>query len=141
MAEQSAQAVADINNFIRQVQDAFNNLSDYSGDILKFIDEKVTPDYDTLVKTGDQYYQDAEFIGNLIREFSYSINQISVTIEQVIQAIESVATATENAASRSHDMLINVENTANAVAEVANAAQNQDFLLHKLNDLVKKFEL
>jgi methyl-accepting chemotaxis protein len=141
LAVQSATAVADINNFIRQVQEAFNNLSEYSGDILKFIDEKVTSDYDTLVKTGDQYYQDAEFIGNLIKEFSNSINQISVTIEQVITAIESVATSTENAASRSHEMSVNLENTSNAVAEVANVAQNQAFLSQKLNDLVRKFKL
>lgn len=141
LAEQSARAVADINNFIGQVQDAFNNLSDYSGDILKFIDEKVTPDYDTLVKTGDQYYQDAEFIGNLIKEFSSSINGISVTIEQVIMAIDSVAASTENAASQSHDMASNVENTANAVAEVANIAQNQAFLSQKLDELVRKFKL
>lgn len=141
LAVQSTSAVGDITNFIHQVQEAFNNLSEYSEDILKFIDEKVTPDYDTLVRTGDQYYQDAEFIGNLIEEFSNSINQISVTIEQVTTAMESVATATENTASRSQDMSMNLEITSNAVAEVANVAQKQAFLSQKLNDLVKKFKL
>ncbi|NLI93326.1 MAG: hypothetical protein GX434_14440 [Peptococcaceae bacterium] len=47
----------------------------------------------------------------------------------------------QNATSRSQDMAINMENTTNAVAEVANVAQNQALLSESLNNLSERFKL
>ena len=55
LAEQSSSTIFSIENIIEQVQEDFENLSKSSEDILKFVDEKVSPDYQMLVDIGIRY--------------------------------------------------------------------------------------
>ncbi|MBO8138645.1 MAG: hypothetical protein H0Z40_11030 [Desulfotomaculum sp.] len=55
LAEYSAQMAGSIQIVIQEVQAAVDRLTANAKEILKFIDDKVTPDYDMLEKTGEQY--------------------------------------------------------------------------------------
>ena len=59
LAEHSAQTAGNIQQVIQQVKTAVDKLTTNAGEILKFIDDKVAPDYDMLEKTGEQYAEDA----------------------------------------------------------------------------------
>ena len=141
LAEQSAQTVNSIQTVIKQVQDAFGNLSVNANDILNFINDKVTADYEVLVNTGIQYQKDAEDIGNLVEEFAASTEEVTASIEQVNKAIESVTSAIQQATTGSQEISTSVTETAAAIEEVAKAAQNQSRLAEQLNILVQKFQL
>lgn len=139
LAEQSAATVSSIQTVIRQVQEAFRNLSEHAGELLKFIDEKVTPDYEVLVQTGIQYQQDAGLVAGLVSDFAAATQQMMASIEQVNRAIEAVAASAEQAASGSQEISLSVTETAKAIEEVARVAQEQAGLAQRLNAMVQQF--
>jgi len=141
LAEESARTVAQIQDVIQQVQDAFRELTGNTGDILKFINEKVAPDYEVLVNTGFQYAKDAELVGALVGDFAGTTQQIMNSIEQINMAIGQVAATIEQCTGGSQEISLNVTETSKAIDEVAKAAQNQAELAEKLNNLVQKFKL
>ena len=100
LAEQSAEAVSNIQGMVTQVQTAFGNLAQSGEEVLKFVADKVTPDYELFMNTGVQYEKDAEFVNEITEEFASSANQINEVIEQINQAMQNVsATAEESGAS------------------------------------------
>ena len=52
LAEQSAIAVSSIPTLVKQVQAAFKGLSDNAGALLKFVEERVGPDYQRFLESG-----------------------------------------------------------------------------------------
>lgn len=141
LAEQSAETVKSIQRTVQAVRDAFSNLTEYSGDILKFISEDVTRDYESLVKTSMDYQKDADFVDSLVEDFSSSFEQIAVSIEQVMTAMETVAASTQLGASDSQQISNSVTQVAVSVEEVANTAQKQSDLALTLNEMVKRFKI
>lgn len=141
LAEQSASTVSSIHTIIKKVEEAFYNLSENSHELLKFIDEKVTPDYDTLVATGLQYQEDAKMVAGLVSDFATSTQEITASMEQVIDAMESVAASTEEATANSSEISNNTTETSKAITETAVIAQQQAALAQKLYNVVKKFKI
>lgn len=140
LAEQSSGTVAGIQTVIKQVQAAFKNLKENADSILKFVDEKVISDYQVFVDTGTQYLKDAEFVGNLVEDFSTSSEQISTSIEQVHLAIQSVGSAIEQVTMNTQEISVNVMETTKTIEDVGKVAQTQAKLAENLNKLVKKFK-
>jgi methyl-accepting chemotaxis protein len=141
LAEQSAGTVTGIQTVIGKVQQAFQNLSENSAGVLKFIDEKVAPDYDVLVETGLQYAQDADTVGKLVEDFASTSGQMLKAIEQVNRAMETVNASIEEVTSNSQEIAANVEETSKAIDQVAVVAQSQAELAQNLNNLVQRFHV
>lgn len=141
LAEESSTTVSKIQNVTHQVHKAFENLSDNASEILKFIDEKVTPDYGALVNTGIQYQEDAEFVSKLTREFSENVREIAMTIQQVNEAIESVAAVSEETTASSEEISSNVSQVADAVEEVAKVSETQAQIAEALNAMIHRFKI
>ncbi|MEW9123799.1 MAG: methyl-accepting chemotaxis protein [Thermotaleaceae bacterium] len=141
LAEESSKIVTNIQHVVQQVYKAVDNLSGNSMEVLKFIDEKVNKDYDTLIITGGKYREDAESVGKLTKDFTLSIEHIASTIQQVSAAIESVSATSEETTSRSHEISNNVSQVVEALAEVATLSQAQAALTEKLNEKVHKFKV
>ncbi|MFZ5969053.1 MAG: methyl-accepting chemotaxis protein [Bacillota bacterium] len=141
LAEESSKTVGNIQSVIQQVYKAFSNLSDNSSEILQFIDEKVSKDYEVLVNTGIQYEKDAEFIRSLIDNFNSHVMNIAATIEQVSAAIESVSATSEETTASSQEISSNVSQVTEAVEEVAKVSQVQAELAEKLNSMIQKFKV
>jgi methyl-accepting chemotaxis protein len=93
LAEASTKTVEQINSMVGEVNVAFEQLSGDSKRLLEFIDTKVIADYDTLVRTGEQYLDDAEFVRKAMSTFDNRAKEIDESISQVNVAIESVASA------------------------------------------------
>jgi len=141
LAEQSAQTVTEIQDVIRQVQDAFSNLSDNSEQVLMFINDKVAVDYENMVNIGVQYARDAETVGSLVQDFADTAKNINTSINEVNKAIEAVTAAVQQATASSQEISINVTETAKALEEVAKVAQSQAQLAEKLRNMVQEFKL
>ncbi|MTK13963.1 MAG: methyl-accepting chemotaxis protein [Clostridiaceae bacterium] len=141
LAEQSSNTVSSIQNIINQVQVAFKNLSKGSEDILKFVDEKVSHDYQMLVDMGSQYEKDALFVNTLADNLAEGTKQIAESIEQTNKAIEYMSASSEETSSSSQDILNNINGIAKAMEEVANTAESQTKLAERLNVKVQKFKI
>ncbi|EHJ01031.1 methyl-accepting chemotaxis sensory transducer [Clostridium sp. DL-VIII] len=141
LAEQSSENVSNIQNVILQVNNAFNNLSGNTQEILSFIDNNVNPDYELFVQTALKYEEDAEFIKDMSKEISNGAIQILNSIEQTNVAIETVSGTAQKSAESSEGILNSVDETTIATQEVSSFAQKQAELSEELNNLIQKFKI
>lgn len=141
LAEQSATTVSGIQNVIKQVQNVFHNLSENAEELLRFINEKVSEDYNKLAKTGEDYRQDAVKMDDLINNFTGSIEQMTKSIEETSKAIEAIATSTEQVASGAQNISQNMGEIALATESVAQVIQSQAEMSEKLNKMAQRFKI
>lgn len=141
LAEQSSQAVSDIQSMVGQVRAAVEELSQSGQDVLKFIDNNVKPNYEFLHNTGIQYEKDAEFVHNITEEISTSSKQMNDVIEQISSAIQNVSATAEESAASSKEISNSVKEVTFAINDVAKSAQSQAELAQKLTDMVQQFKL
>ena len=104
LAESSKETATEIQNITRQVLESVRNLSVCSEQVLKFLNEKVTKDYDMLVETGNRYDADAQMIGEMVSEFSATSQQLYSSVQSIIKAINDVSQAAAEGASDTADM-------------------------------------
>ncbi|QZY56114.1 methyl-accepting chemotaxis protein [Crassaminicella profunda] len=141
LAEQSTKAVSNIQFVVGEVQNAFKDLSENAGGLLKFINEKIQPDYKDLLKAGDQYMEDAKTFSNLVQDFSASTEDIVSFMGGVSMAVESVASSIEQGASGSQDIVTGIVEVAQAIEEVVKTTENQATLAQQLDEMVQKFKV
>ncbi len=141
LAEQSSQAVLNIQSMVGQVQAAFIRLSQSGQDVLDFMVNNVKPSYELLMNTGVQYEKDAEFVNDIIDDISSSSKQMNEVVEQVSAAIQTVSATAEESAASSEEILGSVNEITLAINDVAKSAQSQAELAQKLTDMVHQFKV
>ena len=141
LAEQSAEAVVNIQNMVSQVQAAVKKLSSSGQDVLDFMSNDVKPNYELLMNTGIQYEKDAEFINDIIESFSLSSKQMDESVTQVSFAIQNVSAVAEESAAGTEEILSSVSEITFATTEIAKSSQSQAELAQKLNEMIQKFKI
>lgn len=141
LAEESAATVQKIQGVTLKVETAFKNLSGNAEDILKFIDNQVTPDYELFVDTSKQYGEDAVEFSKLSSEIEKSMEMINVTISEVKKAIENVTATAEESSASSEEILASVNETTITIQEIAKSTEGQAEMAEKLNEMIHKFKL
>ena len=87
LAEQSSEAVTNIQDTIIKVQEAFKNSIDTGNDILEFINKDVHEQLIAYEKTGNQYYNDSNFVSKMSDEIAAMSEEITATVGQVSEAV------------------------------------------------------
>lgn len=91
LAEQSSSSVVNIKDMLKEVEVAFNTLSESGTDVLEFLSSSVKPTCDLLSDTGIKYETDSIFVNDLTLDIAVSTEQISKTVEQVSIAMSAFA--------------------------------------------------
>lgn len=141
LAEQSAEAVMNIQSMVTQVQVAVTKLSRSGQDVLKFMENNVKPNYEFLHSTGIQYEKDSEFVNNITEEISVSSRQMNEVVEQISSAIQNVSATAEESAASSEEISNSVNEITVAINDVAKSAQSQAEQAQRLTDMVQKFKV
>lgn len=141
LAEQSSASVSTIHRTIAHVREAFDNLSLNTEDILKFINDKVTPDYDMLVKIGNQYENDAKEIFNLSDYLSISIKQIVESVQQTSKTMQTIATSSQQSSENSQDIQKVMGKISEATEVIAETSNKQSQMADSLSVMVGKFKM
>ena len=141
LAEQSNASVADIRQVIADVQEAFEEMTKLSMEVMEFINSQVKPDYQQLVEVGGQYQQDSEYVKNMANAIADSSKAITDSISEVSASIQSVSAVAEENGAGAEAVLSNVSRASDAVTEVAVAVQTQAQLAEKLSNMAQKFKV
>ncbi|MBU3073242.1 methyl-accepting chemotaxis protein [Clostridium estertheticum] len=141
LAEASSIIVQRIQAVTLKVEQAFQNISNNAQDVLSFIDNKVTPDYQLSLDTGKQYGDDAIVFNELSTSIGDSMNVVNETVLGIKKAIETVSATAEESVASSEEILASVDESVMAIAEITKASQDQAILAEKLNNMVQKFKL
>ncbi|WP_097026942.1 methyl-accepting chemotaxis protein [Clostridium peptidivorans] len=141
LAEQSAQAVINIQDTIAKVQQAFKSSIETGSDILEFINTQVQKQFDAYGETGDQYYNDSDFVSKMSEEIAAMAEEITATVEQVSEAVLNMAQASQKSSGEAERIKISMDENTKAIEQVAITAQSQAELAQRLNETVQKFKI
>ncbi|WP_236897212.1 methyl-accepting chemotaxis protein [Clostridium beijerinckii] len=141
LAEQSSNAVYNIQTMVSQVEASVESLSKSGQDVLEFMADNVKPNYELLMNTGIQYEKDSEFISNIIDKSASSSKQMDEVIMQIIGAIQNVSSVAQESASNTEEILNSITEVTFALSDVTKSAQSQAELSQKLNEMIQRFKI
>ncbi len=141
LASSTSEAVEQIRDTIDGVQEAFGTLSNSSGDLLEFIKETVTPDYDKFVNVAKQYGDDADSFGGSSENIAQMVENIRASMEEVSKAIQNIAESTQDTADLSSKVNDSVMAAADVVSNVNDMSSKQEAIAGTLEEIVGKFKL
>lgn len=98
LAENSKDTVNEIQKVTKLVVVSVENLSESSENVLEFIDKQVLKDYDNMVEISEQYNKDAEFVDNLVSDFSATAQELTASVQEITKVIEEIAVAANEGA-------------------------------------------
>jgi len=141
LAEESNRTANEIQNITKIVIASVDNLAISSNNILQFVDLHVIKDYETLVQTGEQYSKDAQFVDNLVSDFSATSEELLAAIQDIGKAINEVTSAANEGAIGSE----NIAKKSTVVVEKANQVLKQTDSVqvssNNLINMVAKFKV
>jgi methyl-accepting chemotaxis protein len=141
LAEQSSEAVKSIQGTIVEVQRAFKNSIDTGSDILDFINKDVHDQFVAYEKTGNQYFDDSNFVSTMSDEIAAMSEEVTATVGQVSDAVQNMAGATHKSSEQAETIKESMNETTQGLEQVALTAQSQAELAQKLTEIVQRFRI
>lgn len=99
LAEQSQEAVGNIQSVTDSVSKAMNNLSNDANKLLSFVDTEVVESFDLFEQMADAYSNDATNVNDLVSDFSAASEELLASIDGVLDAIKGISTAANDGAA------------------------------------------
>ena len=141
LAEESKNTVIEIQTITEKVTDSVNDLSSSSNELLNFVSKDVHSDYNTMLNVAGEYSKDAEYVSNLVLEFSSTSEKLLASLQDVIKTIEQVSMASSEGAEETADIaqkVVNVTEKADKVVEEVGKSKDS---AGQLNEEVSKFKI
>lgn len=113
LADSSKETAGNIQQISESVVAAVMTLAENAGNLVKFINDRVMPDYEILERTGEQYLNDSITIDQMMSEMRDSMENIGSVMRTVAESNENI---TNNVRESAHGVGGVVDNTA-ALAE------------------------
>ncbi|ODA39621.1 methyl-accepting chemotaxis protein [Desulfosporosinus sp. BG] len=141
LAEQSKDAVIQIQDVTTKVTRSVDNLSSSSNRLLSFVSVDVSNDYKVMLDVAEKYSEDAKFVDELVTEFSATSVQLRAAIQNISVAIDGVAQAANESAIGTSD----IANRATEVNARSNDVKTQVWRTqesaNKLKEDITKFKI
>ena len=141
LANQTQEAVVDIDGIITQVNEAVENLVQCLDGTMDFLEKTVLEDYKGFMEIGENYSEDAleyetgmKKINAAVKELVSAISDISFSIEEINTTVNESATGVSEIADKTTEMAQKIESTESLVTGSKESADN-------LNQLVREFQL
>lgn len=141
LAEQSTEAISNVENLVSQVKEVFSNLSVSSKDVLEYIDSNVKADYELLLDTGAQYKKDAQIINSVSEEMTSSAKLMNISVEEISEVIDKVVEISKETSDSTVKINTSLSDINSTVNETSKAMENQVDLANRLKKSVEKFTL
>lgn len=140
LAEESKNTVTEISKVTEKVVDSVKELSDSSMGLLKFMSEDVGDDYDKMIVVAEKYKEDAEFVNNLVSNFSESSEELFESVKDIIKTIDGVAGAANEGASGTLNIVNKVSDITEKSISIKDEIEKSEETVKILNEQVSKFK-
>ncbi len=141
LADNSKEAVTQINEVIYNVSDAVDGVVTDSEKLLEFVDLKVIKDYEMLVQTSVKYNEDADMVKTVVGEIHNISEQLYESILQLRKAIEEITIASGEGAQGTSDISDKINDIATKAEEVLKNVEENKISSETLDRMVEFFKL
>ncbi len=95
LADHSRVAANDIQNVNSTVVEAVSGLIESSDAMVKYVNERVMPDYQGFVDSGAQYSSDASYINDIVTEVSHMAVELRTLVKDITAEVTEIAETVE----------------------------------------------
>lgn len=141
LAEDSKNTVSQIKNINNIVVGTVQNLVTTSEDMIEFINTQVINDYEMIVKTGEQYSNDATMINNMTTHFSEKSNKIMISMETVVESVSQITNANNESAKGTNDITEKMNTLSEKSDNVMKLGKEVNISINKLVGMVNNFNV
>lgn len=141
LAEQSKQAVVDIQTITGQVNEAVDELASDAKELLEFVSKDVSRSYRSFEDTAQAYKDDSQYIDALITEFKDESGHLAQAIDGIMTAIEEVSTSTDEGAKGTTDIAQRISDVVLKTEKMTHSAAHTNERVEILGDEVGKFKI
>ncbi len=141
LADNSKNTVTQIQAITKVVMAAVNALASSSTNLLNFVANDVTKDYNDMLSTADSYTTDAIYVSDLTSDLSATSEELLASVQVLMRAINEVAAAAQEGARTT---TVVAEQTTDISMNASTIVDNMKQTQHtsdELVSLVNKFRL
>ena len=134
LAEQSKETILQIQSVTSEVTGAVKNLSESSRDLLNFVSNEVTADYEAFMGVGNKYSEDSKYVDSLMTDFSATTEELLSSIQSMTQVITQLAKASNEGAretTENAESAINIKMKSNEVSGLIKKSKESTMNLEK----------
>lgn len=141
LAEQSQNAALQIQNITGKVTESVEDLSSSSNELLNFMSTDVYSDYEQMLGVAEKYNLDADFVDNLVTEFSATAEELLASIQYVFKTVEEVAAASSEGAVGTTEIATRVSDVNEKSQEITKLSDQLKQSSNKLEHAVSVFKI
>lgn len=141
LAEDSKNAVNEIQETILLIDDAVNNLVEISKQALAYIETKAVDSFKDSLTLGENYEKDASYFQDLVSEFSNRSEELHSSIHMVTQAFHDIANANNEGAMGTNDLSDYIVMIKDRTENVKEETNQIEMSMENLKTLIMKFQV
>ena len=141
LAESSKQTVGEIQDVTGEVVSSVELLVGNVKSFLEYFNAIVIKDYEGLIETGNKYRADADFVNDLVTDFSATSEELTSTIQGIIEAIGEVAKTISESATGTQNISVRISEIIGLVEVVRTQMDSNIENSKLLKAAVEKFKV
>ncbi len=141
LAEQTSNAVADIDNIVTEVNNAVSNMAECLKETTDFLETTVLNDYDEFSKVSEQYHDDAENFKDSMLKIKTSTNSLVELISNIVKEISGISSTIGESADGVTNIAGTVTDIVSKTGSTFNMVEECNDYAEQLDDIVNQFTL
>lgn len=141
LAEQTRSIVENIQKLTGDVTTAVRNLSGFAEQLLDFVANDVSKDYGMFLRVADDYNGDAEYVNDLVTDFSAVSQELLASVEAVASSIGDVGIATTESTTGVVTIATDSNDLSARSGDILENIRNVNEIAAALKEMVEHFQL
>lgn len=139
LADVSRQTANNIQNINQLVTEAVLHLADSSKKILDYMNTTILADYENFVKSGSRYSEDANYVKDIMDDFSKKSLLLSDTTKVMITSLENISGAVNENANDINNVSSNTNSFVENMESIRQEINGVDRIVEELQKEAEKF--
>lgn len=140
LADSSKETAGNIQQISESVVAAVMTLAENAGNLVKFINDRVMPDYEILERTGEQYLNDSITIDQMMSEMRDSMENIGSVMRTVAESNENITSNVRESAQGVGGVVDNTAALAENMKNIIKALDQVSDVVSNLSEQTACFE-
>ena len=141
LADQTSKAIADIEDIVKEVNNAVSNMSSCLEETTGFLENTVTADYKEFEQVGVQYREDADVFKTSMEEVKTSMAHLAAAIENIAVALNGINDTVNEASIGVTDIAEKTSDMVGKTSETTDMVDKCFGCVDDLKNIVAKFKL
>lgn len=141
LAEDSKNAVGEIQRITKTVMNSVENLTSNSSKLLEFVSGDIDRDYRTMLDATELYTEDARFVDTFASELNNLSGELMNFIRDMVRAINEVSVSANEGAQGTNEIAQKVTSISEKSVEVHNIAEESSGSSLRLKKNISSFKV